>query len=485
MGAEEEEEIKEYGVGTGLLESGAKERATFTLDDDDEEVGGGGRARGQKLPPSSSAAPGIPYAHVTFVEIAKQFAVLGWTAFGGPAAHIATFERVFVSSKSWLSSQVFTEFLALGQCVSGPTSTQMAFAIGVVKKGTMGGLLSGSMFLHPGFILMSILGAATGGALGRPSALVRALVAGFTAVAIALVAGAAAGLGKKVCQDKVTTCILTVSAAVCLYSKAAFVMPLLMLVGGAVTLVAYRKKDFAAEDRAEGGDIKSLGLTTRQGGILLAVWVSLLSILLIVVAATKGHLWGPLSWFSTFYTAGSLIFGGGQVLLPLLLDQMTSEGTCGDPTQCPALMTEDQFYAGLAAAQSMPGPLFNFSAYLGAVIAHNAGYWSFFGTLVCWVGLFAPGIMLIFGVLPFWGTFRRFPLYKRALPGINSAAVGLIFTAVFRMTFQAHEQSPFPKASTSIGVLSFTAVQHLGVPAPVAVIAGGCLGMLAHAARLH
>ena len=530
--------------GQGLTSS-----EVFTLDEDDTHPGTKGMPRGG-------------FTQVGYLTILRQFAVLGWTAFGGPAAHIATFEQVFVERKTWLSSNVFTEFLALGyvphqtqpprprdrprhrladlpfslspaslsphrQCIPGPTSTQMAFAIGVVKRGTSGGLLSGAMFLHPGFIMMSIIGATTGGYLSEPSAVVKGLVAGFTAVAIALVAGAAASLGRKICKDRVTLCICTFSIFVTVYARQAWVMPLLMVLGAAVTTGAYRKKDLseeAAGTKGEGSeDITSLGLTVRSGAGLLGGWLGLLILLVIVRAAAGAGLWAPLNWFYIFYTAGSLIFGGGQVLLPLLLDKMAT----GDG----ALMTEDQFFAGLAVAQSMPGPLFNISAYLGAVIAQNAGYVSFLGTLIAWVALFSPGIMLIFGVLPFWGKFRRFPLYKRALPGINSAAVGLIFTAgespspppsvrwfwiltflslslslllhfwtndgstmgrmicashaVFRMTFQAHDQSPFPKASTSIGVVAFTAVQYLKLPAPLAVIGGGCLGLIAHALKLQ
>ena len=303
---------------------------------------------------------------------------------------------------------------------------------------------------------MYIIGATTGGYLDGPSAIVKGLVAGFTAVAIALVATACLGLGKKICKDKATVLICCSSTFVTVYSKSAWIMPALMLAGGLTTIVVYRKKDMASsakdapKDEEDASDnITSLGLSIKHGGVLLCVWLLLLILLtLIVEVLGESSVWAPLAWFKTFYTAGSLIFGGGQVLLPLLLDKMTSKAC----NACVPLMSEEQFFAGLAAAQSMPGPLFNFSAYLGAVIAKNNDYLSFFGTITCWVGLFSPGIMLIFGILPFWGWFRTFPLYKRALPGINAAAVGLIFTAVFTMTFKAHSSSPFPNASTSIGV---------------------------------
>ena len=475
-------------TGTSAVEvlssgrGGDKEEKTVFVLDSDEPIsdsngrsgvgggGGGGGGGGTKR-----------FAEVTYVQILRQFAFLGWTAFGGPAAHIATFEQVFVQSKSWLSSTVFTEFLALGQCVPGPTSTQMAFAIGTVKKGVRGGLLSGSMFLHPGFIMMSIIGGASGGALGEPSAVVKGLVAGFTAVAIALVAGAAVGLGKKICTDKITTVICTLSIVVTVYKSQAWIMPALMLAGGAVTVAAYRKKpNETINKEGASGDVTSLGLTMKMGSVLLAFWLGLLFLVLLIVGVSSS-VWAPIKWFKTFYMSGSLIFGGGQVLLPLLLDEMTAK-SCED---CDPWMTEDQFFAGLAAAQSMPGPLFNISAYLGAVIAHNAGYVPFFGTIVCWIALFGPGIMLIFGILPFWGWLRTKILYKRALPGINAAAVGLIGTAVFRMLFKARDSSPFPNFSCSIMVLGYTCVQFLKMPAPIAIGIGGILGLIAHAAKLH
>ena len=269
--------------GQGLTSS-----EVFTLDEDDTHPGTKGMPRGG-------------FTQVGYLTILRQFAVLGWTAFGGPAAHIATFEQVFVERKTWLSSNVFTEFLALGyvphqtqpprprdrprhrladlpfslspaslsphrQCIPGPTSTQMAFAIGVVKRGTLGGLLSGAMFLHPGFIMMSIIGATTGGYLSEPSAVVKGLVAGFTAVAIALVAGAAASLGRKICKDRVTLCICTFSIFVTVYARQAWVMPLLMVLGAAVTTGAYRKKDLseeAAGTKGEGSD-KSGGRWTHR-----------------------------------------------------------------------------------------------------------------------------------------------------------------------------------------------------------------------------
>ena len=333
------------GGGMGRLAEEEAERVSLEIEAEGSEEDGG----------MLGGPAGAGTARVSKRDVAKHFAVMGWTAFGGPAAHIAVFEKVFVQDRRWLTSGVFTEFLALGQCIPGPTSTQMAFAIGVVKQGIPGGLLSGGMFLHPGFIIMSIIGATSGGHLEAPSAQVRGLVAGFTAVAIALVAVAALGLGRKICTDRITVAICTATVAATLYYQKPWVLPLLMLSGGVVTTAAYWRKQMAASD-TDSGSITSLGLSMRAGGGLLAAWAALLVVLIAILEATgRQGVWPPVAWFKIFYTAGSLIFGGGQVLLPLLLDEMTGTAGCSAGAACKPLMNEAQFYAGLAAAQVRAG----------------------------------------------------------------------------------------------------------------------------------
>jgi chromate transporter len=157
----------------------------------------------------------------------------------------------------------------------------------------------------------------------------------------------------------------------------------------------------------------------------------------------------------------------------------TPEGVCTD--NAGSWVTSKQFYAGLGVVQALPGPLFNFSAYLGAIIAMNAGYTFILGSVIAWFGLFSPGIMIIFGIMPFWGMFRRWALYKRCLPGFNAAGVGLIVTSVFSLTFGALEVSDFPTTSLCIGVIAFTAVDVMKWFEPGVVIAGGVIGIIAWA----
>lgn len=167
------------------------------------------------------------------------------------------------------------------------------------------------------------------------------------------------------------------------------------------------------------------------------------------------------------------------------LIQICASADVSDNPDCKcSWMSGNEFYAGLALAQAMPGPLFNFAAYLGAVIALNAGVFAIAGIALCWIGLFAPGILLIFAILPYWGTFRKWKLYRHALPGLNSAAVGLIISSVFQLSLNAYTSSPFPTTSICIGILAFAATDVVKVPAPFVVIGGGIVGVIGWAADM-
>jgi len=167
-----------------------------------------------------------------------------------------------------------------------------------------------------------------------------------------------------------------------------------------------------------------------------------------------------------------------QTLVDLCSEYSTA--IYADECKC-SWMSASQFYFGLSVAQACPGPLFNFSAYLGAVIAQNAGVFAIAGIALCWVGLFAPGLLIIFAILPFWGSFRSFKLYRTSLPGLNSAAVGLIISSVFQLGLNAYVSSPFRITSICIGIACFGFSEILKVPAPFVVLGGGAAGVVAWA----
>jgi chromate transporter len=431
----------------------------------------------------------------TWRELIKQWFILGCTAFGGPAAHIAIFQRLFVDKLHWLTMHVFTELLMLGQCMPGPTSTQFGFALGVLKKGLSGGLVSGVLFQGPGFLILAILGWVASKVLDDPPDWLTGIVAGLAAAGIALVASAAKSLLRNICKGRVLEVIATTSGVVAYYYPRQWTFPSLIILGGLATLIINRNVIYNVAGSTDGVD--RLGLNKLGGAILLTVWVVVLVTTIVLAADIPYKDAKELHWFASFYRTGSVIFGGGQVVLPMLFNEVvdqtctsvvTNNGTSTEETcteSSNSWMTADQFYAGLALAQAMPGPLFNFAAYLGAVIAQNAGSVAVVGVIICWVALFAPGIIIIFAILPYWGTFRNWQIYRRALPGLNSSAVGLIVASVFQLTLSAYDQSPFPHTSICIGIVAYAVTEVFNCPAPLVVVGGGVLGVLGWGADMN
>lgn len=226
---------------------------------------------------------------------------------------------------------------------------------------------------------------------------------------------------------------------------------------------------------ADADHVERLGVNRWVGAGLIFLWAAVLATV-ITLRRQKGYPgWETLYWFEAFYRTGFIIFGGGQVVLPLLQNEVVAKGW----------VSLEDYLTGFALVQAMPGPLFNIAAYLGAIIAFNANASVVGGIFNCWVALFAPGIMLIYGVMPWWGVLRNFQIYRRMLPGANSAAVGLIVSAVFILTFKIYKASPFPNTTICIGIIGFSLVDFVGCPAPLAVFLGGVLGVIGWAAHIH
>lgn len=397
-----------------------------------------------------------------FTEIARNFVWMGWAL---PWAYVGIFHKVLVERLKWLSGGVYLELLALCQCLPGPTSTQLSFAMGTTQQGVLGGLLSGILFQFPGALLSSLAGIGASHMLKSPPPWLHALTAsGLAAVGVALVASAATRLSQTTCKDSTTRIIAAVAVVVVVMHPATWVFPLLIVFGGLVTLCQLRCEELAENVESATPDVWSLGVSKGVGVALTALW---LGILIMGMIGRRFLSWQVFLWWEAFYRVGSLIFGGGQVVLPMLQSEVVATGW----------MSQTDFLTGLAIIQALPGPLFNLSAYVGAIIATNAGIPALVGIFVCWLGLFTPGILMIFAVLPWWGTFRQCHSYRRMLPGLNAAAVGLIIAAVFQLTFSVRSNSPTPLASTAIGVIGFCLVDFLDVAAPITIIIGGLLGV--------
>eukprot|EP00850_Spirogloea_muscicola_P007546 SM000038S14359 [mRNA] locus=s38:458050:461315:- [translate_table: standard] len=378
-----------------------------------------------------------------------------------------------------MSDEVFAELLAVGHMLPGPTSTQFSFAVGITQRGPLGGLLSGALFQYPGLLLMAASGAAAAHWLHDTPPWLSGAAAGMAAVAVALVAAAAVQLSRKMCTDAVTLTLCAGTGIITIFYQQQWIFPALIFGGGLVTLVT-GGTDNRAVARNQGQTIEYLGVGIAAGCILLLAWLAVLA----------------------FYVTGSIIFGGGQVVLPLLESQVVQFETVCNSTNsmnpfslfstlqdCQHIerndtwVTEEQFLTGLAIAQAMPGPLFNFAAYLGYIIG---GVW---GVAICWLGLFAPGVVLMYAVMPFWGHLRTNSVYRKMLPGLNAAAVGLIWASLEQLGMKAYTISNIPVISLLLAIFGYFSTDYLKVPAPIVVIAGGAVGalspMLASWLRAH
>ncbi|MDE2778307.1 MAG: chromate efflux transporter [Chloroflexota bacterium] len=402
--------------------------------------------------PTESETRPNPTLARRLAEVGWAFLPLGWIAFGGPQAHIALLQERFVARRGWLDEQQFVELLGLGQGLPGPTSTQMVVAVGTARAGPLGGLLAFLLFLYPAATIMALagLGVATfldGGA--RPDWL-----DGVQSATVALVAVAAWRLGTAVIRTRLTMGLMLLGAVVTILLQQPWAFPATLALGGAITAVALRAQRHDSEN-ASSVPLDNLGISRAAGVLLLALFFGLLGGL-IVARLALDQSW--LQLLESFYRTGSLIFGGGQVVLPMLSAEVVE----------PGWVTEQQFLDGLALMLALPGPLFSFSAYLGAVAGGVPGL------LLAFVGLFLPGVLIIYGVLPFWEQLRRYPWVRIALVGVNATAIGLVVGVVFLLWQRADPGT----AGAVIALLSFGAVMFFRVPAPLVIVGAGALGWL-------
>ena len=391
-------------------------------------------------------------------QVGWSFLPLGWIAFGGPQAHIALLHEQFVVRRQWLDERRFAELLGLGQGLPGPTSTQMVVAVGTARAGPLGGLIALLCFLYPAVAIMMLagLGVAQFPADSRP-----AWLEGVQPGAVALVAVAAWRLGRAVVTTRLTIALMLLGTAAAILWREPWIFPAVLAFGGLVTGIALRHQERAVTDEGSDKPLTALGISTWAGAALLAIFLGLLVGLILARLAFD---WQLLQWAESFYRMGSLIFGGGQVVLPMLLTEVVS----------PGWVTEEQFLDGFALMLALPGPMFSFSAYLGAVAGGVTGAFIAVG------GLFLPGVLVIYALLPFWERVRRQQVVHATLTGVNATAIGLVVAAVFLLWDRAVTGPP----SATIAVLAFGAVAFFRVPAPFAILGAGVLGWVFSVAGL-
>lgn len=344
----------------------------------------------------------------SLAEIASVFLRLGLTSFGGPVAHLGYFHEEIVRRRRWLDEADFADLVALCNFLPGPASSQVVFALGMRRGGLLGAFTASLSFTLPSAILLILFafGVAQVGDLRTAGWL-----HGLKLAAVAVVAQAVWNLGRKLCPDRARVTFAVTAAAVVLLLPSATIQVAAIGGGALVGWWIYRRE---VTTSAQSAELPSKHHWWAAG--TLAVFVGVLCVLPVVVAQTHSK---PLAVFDSFYRAGALVFGGGHVVLPLLRAEVVPPGWIGD----------DAFLAGYGAAQAVPGPLFTFSAYLGAVMFSGSHPW--LGGFWCLLAIFLPAWMVIGGALPFWHWLRNKTWAQAGLRGANAAVVGVLLAALY------------------------------------------------------
>lgn len=335
-------------------------------------------------------------------EIFSAFLKLGLTSFGGPVAHLGYFRLEFVERRKWLSEASYADLVALCQFLPGPASSQVGIAIGLLRGGYAGALAAWTAFTLPSAIALLLFAY---GVAALDSSLDGGWLHGLKVAAVAVVALAILGMARTLTPDRIRASLAVAAMAVALVLPSAWGQIAGILLGGIVGWFCI--KGTPAVDQS----VLPLPVNRATGVTMLFIFAALLIGLPLAVAMTGN---AALGLFDTFYRVGSLVFGGGHVVLPLLKAEVV-----------PSLVNGDAFLAGYGAAQAVPGPLFTFAAYLGAVI----GGWTI--AAMCLVAIFLPSFLLVSGVLPFWDALRRRPMAQAMLSGVNAAVVGLLLAAFY------------------------------------------------------
>lgn len=343
-------------------------------------------------------------------EVFWSFLKLGLISFGGPVAHLGYFREAFVARRQWLDDKVYSELVALGQFLPGPASSQVGFALGLMRAGWLGALAAFVGFTLPSALLM--FGFAYGAPLlgGKWG---EGLIHGLKIVAVAIVAQAVWGMARSLCPDRQRAGIAVAAIAIVAFAGGATGQILAIVVGAVAGLVLVR----------QAGESPHVAFNVNVSRPVAMIALALFSVLLFGVPLIAGGLGGGSALFDNFYRAGALVFGGGHVVLPLLQAGLVD----------PGFVSHSEFLAGYGAAQTIPGPLFTFAAYLGVIADQGPG--GVLGALIALAGIFLPGFLLMAGILPFWARVRQIGPARQMMAGANAAVVGILAAALYDPVF--------------------------------------------------
>jgi chromate transporter len=394
-----------------------------------------GHARGAP-PTDGEGTPG---------EVLAVFTRLGLTSFGGPIAHLGYFHDEFVVRRRWIDERRYADLVALCQFLPGPASSQVGIAIGHGRAGVLGAFAAWLGFTLPSAIALVLFAWGVGTTADLNDA---GWLQGLKIVAVAVVAHALWGMATKLTPDRPRITLAVAAAVLALAWPTSAMQVGIILMGGLLGWRLFRGAPTAAPRTGVGR-----GADRRVGTVLLVVFAVLLVALPAVREATGAF---PVAVADSFYRAGSLVFGGGHVVLPLLQAEVVPPGWVDD----------DTFIAGYGAAQAVPGPLFTFAAYLGAVAAPGG-----FGVgiaVIALLAIFVPSFLLVLGALPFWDRLRGMPTVQAALMGVNAAVVGILLAALYHPVWTS---AIFGPSDFALALAAFLALAVWKWPAWLVVIA--------------
>jgi chromate transporter len=379
----------------------------------------------------------------TLFEILIVSTRLGFTSFGGPIAHLGYFHEEYIRRRKWMDEKSYADLVALCQFLPGPASSQVGIGIGVMRAGVLGGITSFIGFTLPSVLALIIFALVLQG-LNISDA---GWLHGLKLVAVAVVAHAILGMAQKLTPDLKRKAIALFALVATLLWQTAYIQVVVILIAAVIGFTLYK------HHKSEEESTLSFPVSRRFAIICLTLFFGLLILLPILNQMTS------VSWiamFDSFYRSGALVFGGGHVVLPLLEREFVPTGW----------LSEEAFLTGYGAAQAVPGPLFTFAAYIGAVI----NGWQ--GGLLATLAIFLPAFLLILGTLPFWTILSKNPAMKGALMGVNAAVVGILIAAFYHPIWTSSILEPIDFAFAAI---LFSMLVFWKIP-PWVIVASGALG---------
>lgn len=367
------------------------------------------------------------------LEVFLVFLKLGLTSFGGPIAHLGYFRDELVIRRKWIDEAGYADLIALCQFLPGPASSQVGFSLGLLRgNGLLGGLAAWAAFTLPSALVLLVF-ALGAGSFATPA--MQGVLHGLKLVAVAVIAQAIWGMARSLTPDRERAAIALAAVAIVTFVGGSYGQIGAIIVGAVAGLWLCR-----GENPALTGHLR-FPVSRRGGAIALALFAAFF-LILPLLAATTGQ--QAFALFDAFYRSGALVFGGGHVVLPLLQAEVVT----------PGWVSNESFLAGYGLAQAIPGPLFTFAAYLGAVMSPAPG--GITGAAIALVAIFLPGMLLVYGTLPFWDTLRLRRPAQAAMRGTNAAVVGILGAALYNPVWTSAVLAPPDFALALAGFLLLT-----------------------------